>query len=272
MLRTFVAIAVLFAVADAAGRPKISGGGAKAKAVKPKQVKKNVPMSEAIPFQERPAKLDGSLIGDIGFDPLGLSNLWDLNWLRAAELKHGRVGMLASLGFIVQESYRLPGPVSNPELFTVAKNPIEALSTAPPLGLAQIVGVCFLIELATSSALLNTQAFDENDPRSGLATQSDISPGDLGWDPAGLAANGVKPEYAIAELKHARLGMLGAAGVCRAARHRRTARDGLRKPPRAYTRACPAPCATPGMLAGTLVSGKSITEQTYDWLNIAYTP
>mmetsp|Transcript_19421 Transcript_19421/g.50111 ORF Transcript_19421/g.50111 Transcript_19421/m.50111 type:complete len:238 (+) Transcript_19421:38-751(+) len=236
MLRAFVTIAVLFAVADAAARPKISGGPAK-KVVKPKAVKKNVPMSESVPFQERPAKLDGSLVGDIGFDPLGLSNLWDLNWLRAAELKHGRVGMLASLGFWVQESYRLPGPASNPGLFTAAKTPLEALSTAPPLGLAQIVGVCFLIELATSSALLNTAALDENDPSAKLAIQSNIAPGDLGWDPIGLAANGVKPEYAIAELKHARLGMLGAAG----------------------------------MLAGSLVApDKSITEQTYDWLNIPY--
>lgn len=59
-------------------------------------------MSLAIPFSSRPTKLNGALVGDVGFDPLGLSNLWDLNWLRSAELKHGRVGMLATTGFLVQ--------------------------------------------------------------------------------------------------------------------------------------------------------------------------
>lgn len=219
-----------------AGRPVISGGGAKA--AKKSAAKKKInaeDMSASIPFAPRPAKLDGTMLGDIGFDPLGLSNLWDLNWLRAAEIKHGRVGMLAALGFLVQEGYRLPGPASNPELFAAAKTPIEALSTAPPLGLAQIVGICFLIELTTSGSLLNTQSVFEDDPNAKL-NPVEGTPGDLGWDPLGLAANGVNADYAMAELKHGRLGMLGAAG----------------------------------MLAGTLVSGKSIAEQTYDWLGLPF--
>lgn len=39
------------------------------------------------------------------FDPLGLSKDKDaetLNWYRAAELKHGRVSMVAALGVLVQ--------------------------------------------------------------------------------------------------------------------------------------------------------------------------
>jgi len=38
------------------------------------------------------------MAGDVGFDPLGLSNIddvgIDLYWLREAEIKHGRVAML----------------------------------------------------------------------------------------------------------------------------------------------------------------------------------
>jgi Chlorophyll A-B binding protein len=34
-----------------------------------------------------------------------------LAWYRAAELKHGRVSMLAAAGFIVQGLYQLPDPV-----------------------------------------------------------------------------------------------------------------------------------------------------------------
>jgi len=237
MFRTIALLALLAATADAmAGRPRITGGGGKV--VKPKAVKKVVKpedMSAAIPFQERPPKLDGSLVGDVGFDPLGLSNLWDLNWLRAAEIKHGRVGMLAATGFLVQEGYRLPGPASNPELFSAPKTPLEALSAAPPLGLAQIVFVIFLIELTTSGKLLNTESIYE-DGSGPAGAGPGTAPGDLGWDPLGLALNGVKPEYAIAELKHGRLAMLGAAG----------------------------------MLAGSLVSGKSISEQTYDWLGLPF--
>eukprot|EP00591_Stephanopyxis_turris_P005916 CAMPEP_0195516524 /NCGR_PEP_ID=MMETSP0794_2-20130614/7568_1 /TAXON_ID=515487 /ORGANISM="Stephanopyxis turris, Strain CCMP 815" /LENGTH=93 /DNA_ID=CAMNT_0040645135 /DNA_START=32 /DNA_END=310 /DNA_ORIENTATION=+ len=39
-----------------------------------------------------------------GFDPLGLANLGDestLAWFRAAELKHSRVAMVATTGYLV---------------------------------------------------------------------------------------------------------------------------------------------------------------------------
>lgn len=45
--------------------------------------------SAAIPYAEAPPKLDGSMPGDIGFDPLGFSNKFDLNFMRESELKHG---------------------------------------------------------------------------------------------------------------------------------------------------------------------------------------
>ena len=35
-----------------------------------------------------------------GFDPMGFSLAIDIRWLREAELKHGRVAMLATLGWI----------------------------------------------------------------------------------------------------------------------------------------------------------------------------
>ena len=47
--------------------------------------------------------------GDVGFDPLGISSLIDVRWLREAELKHGRVCMLAATGFIVQDVFKFPG-------------------------------------------------------------------------------------------------------------------------------------------------------------------
>ena len=60
--------------------------------------------SESVPFLKQPTNLDGSLPGDVGFDPLGFSEVFDVKVLREAELKHGRIAMLAVLGWIVQET------------------------------------------------------------------------------------------------------------------------------------------------------------------------
>lgn len=48
--------------------------------------------SPSVPFLDRPDKLDGSMPGDVGFDPLGFSNKFDLKFLREAELKHCMFG------------------------------------------------------------------------------------------------------------------------------------------------------------------------------------
>lgn len=65
--------------------------------------------SASVPFLSQPANLDGSMAGDVGFDPLGLSYYVDVKWLREAELKHGRICMLATTGILVQEVVHLPG-------------------------------------------------------------------------------------------------------------------------------------------------------------------
>ena len=75
--------------------------------------------SRSIPILNKPKNLpgDGSLAGDEGFDPLGLSNIgdlgFDLYWMREAELKHARVAMLAFAGMIATETGTVvPGFVS----------------------------------------------------------------------------------------------------------------------------------------------------------------
>jgi hypothetical protein len=57
------------------------------------------------------------MAGDVGFDPLGLSQIndvgIDLYWLREAELKHCRLAMLAVAGILFCETVGpLPGFVS----------------------------------------------------------------------------------------------------------------------------------------------------------------
>merc|ERR1719473_2668996 len=97
--------------------------------------------SKALPWTE--TRLDGTLVGDVGFDPFGLSNnpeympFESIKWYREAELQHGRVAMLAFTGFIAPSIIgTLPGDASHNfgEL-----NPLNALTAVPQWGLVQIV-------------------------------------------------------------------------------------------------------------------------------------
>jgi hypothetical protein len=40
------------------------------------------------------------LAGYAGFDPLGFSDYYDIKWLQEAEIKHGRICMLAAVGMV----------------------------------------------------------------------------------------------------------------------------------------------------------------------------
>merc|ERR1712071_313510 len=61
-------------------------------------------MSASLPFLPRPAMLDGSLAGDRGFDPFNFaSDENSLQWQRRAEIKHGRLAMLAAVGWPIAE-------------------------------------------------------------------------------------------------------------------------------------------------------------------------
>ncbi|KAG7373031.1 chlorophyll A-B binding protein [Nitzschia inconspicua] len=59
--------------------------------------------SIAIPFLKRPSKLDGTHAGDFGFDPLGLTEEWDLYTMQEAEIRHARLAMLAVVGWPLSE-------------------------------------------------------------------------------------------------------------------------------------------------------------------------
>merc|ERR1719282_2036253 len=64
--------------------------------------------SESMPFLVKRKALEG-YVGDVGFDPLGFSEILPMDWLREAELKHCRVSMLAFVGLIFTDFYTLPG-------------------------------------------------------------------------------------------------------------------------------------------------------------------
>jgi light-harvesting complex I chlorophyll a/b binding protein 4 len=46
-----------------------------------------VEKSKSLPFLPQPANIVG-MAGDVGFDPLGFSNFFDIRWLREAEVSN----------------------------------------------------------------------------------------------------------------------------------------------------------------------------------------
>ena len=96
--------------------------------------------SASIPFLKKPPALDGSLPGDVGFDPLGFSTTitelgGDLNYVREAELMHGRQAMLAVVGFVFPAVF---GKLPVAWTAGVSTNPLEAQYQLPPQIYAQV--------------------------------------------------------------------------------------------------------------------------------------
>merc|ERR1711957_179525 len=111
--------------------------------------------SIALPYTKAPATLDGSMLGDVGFDPLGFSTtpvgpwfaglegrngrIGDLNWYREAELIHGRIAQVAVLGFLGPGLLgTLPGNSWTGVDAYSNTNPLEAFNQVPGLALLQI--------------------------------------------------------------------------------------------------------------------------------------
>mmetsp|Transcript_27380 Transcript_27380/g.37736 ORF Transcript_27380/g.37736 Transcript_27380/m.37736 type:complete len:204 (+) Transcript_27380:99-710(+) len=153
--------------------------------------------SKSLPFLPQPPNTVG-LAGDVGFDPLGFSNWIDVRWLREAELKHGRISMLAVLGFVATSFVQLPGEVH--QVSVVAAHDAAVKSGA----MSQILLWTSLFELVSFKAV------------SEMLEGSGRAPGDFGFDPLKFSAgksDKVKEEFAVKELKNGRLAMLAFSGL-----------------------------------------------------------
>jgi len=172
--------------------------------------------SEALPWEPVPEGLTndifGPYVGDAGFDPAGFAkNQRLLPWYREAELAHGRVCMLATLGFSVQTS----GAKFEPFITrypTDSADPLKAATQVPIIGWLQILVVIALSELWRYENVITKYS-------------EGVQPGDLGWNPTApmsskrpkwfgptFTAN-YKPEewnnMRLREIKHCRLAMVG---------------------------------------------------------------
>jgi len=150
-------------------------------------------------------------LGDF-WDPLSLAtsaNEGQILYFREAELKHGRICMLATVGIYVGERFH-PLFGGDIDAFSVSTD----LFSAPALGpfWAAILVAAGGIEIFTSSGRWEgTQA-------QGFTPElvEGVVPGDFGFDPLGLQKNLDEKEFTLRrnqELLHGRLAMISAAGM-----------------------------------------------------------
>jgi light-harvesting complex I chlorophyll a/b binding protein 4 len=119
-------------------------------------------------------------------------------WFREAELKNGRVAMLATLGFVVPEFVRIPGEAYSFESIPKVIDAHDAL----PDSMIQIFAWISFLEACTFPALANMDAYDR-------------MPGDYSFDPLGLKPTDPAKlkDYQLSELKNGRLAMIAIGGM-----------------------------------------------------------
>lgn len=156
-------------------------------------------MSKSLPFIKAPTNTEG-WVGDVGFDPLGFSDYFDMKWLREAEIKHGRSSMLATLGFTVQQFVTIPG-----------YQHVDDSNLGPT-----VVGASAMLQIVCWMGVLEWWTNNGNVTAENMFEDPDRVPGDLGFDPMGLSvgkSQDEKDEMALKELKNGRLAMLAIGGM-----------------------------------------------------------
>jgi|Dee2metaT_10_FD_contig_31_6307648_length_702_multi_10_in_0_out_0_1 light-harvesting complex I chlorophyll a/b binding protein 1 len=163
-------------------------------------------------FPENPTELPGDIAPTGFFDPLGLSNGKDANTIkmwREAELKHGRVCMLASVGVLTQELLKNPLGIDGPGIrhFDLVDQQF------PEFGELFIL-LCAFIEGWTIQNKWESRS-ETRDLKRAARLRDDVDAGDYGWDPLEWYPEDPEEQAIIKtkELQNGRLAMLGFAGI-----------------------------------------------------------
>jgi hypothetical protein len=151
-----------------------------------------------------------TMVGNKGFDPLGFAtSAQTLKAYREAELKHGRLAMLAALGWPISELLQpwLSKAFGAPDLLAISANGLLKAPSVLNGGLDKINPAFFMAIIIFTAAVESVQI---NKIRT-----DDYVPGDLAFDPLKLyvgASADKKRELELKELNNGRLAMLAIAG------------------------------------------------------------
>jgi Chlorophyll A-B binding protein len=184
--------------------------------------------SKSLPWLPRPANLDGSYVGDQGFDPFYLSSIpknfagilqppsWEatkgidtLYWMRESELKHCRVAMMAWFGWLATDGvfgfpFRFPGDVYSVEN---VPNGYYAHDLLVEQGSMRIMLLAVgIVEVCTGAALVQVSSGELTDREAG----------DFGFDPLKILkgkSKEVSDDMKLKEINNGRLAMLAFGGV-----------------------------------------------------------
>lgn len=184
--------------------------------------------SKSLPWLPRPAALDGSYVGDVGFDPFYLSSIpknfagfiqppsWEevkgldtLYWMREAELKHSRVAMLAVVGWLATDGALGPFALRFPgEIYSTASipNSYSAHDILVEQGSMKFLLIVIgFLEFCSSAALVQV-----------AKGELDREAGDFGLDPIGFLKGKSKENIdtmKLKEINNGRLAMLAFGGL-----------------------------------------------------------
>jgi len=144
------------------------------------------------------------------FDPIGFTKDMDLNGVkrfREAEVMHGRVAMMATLGYLIGES--TPTITYGMDVHhTIANNQIPEVPGT--------VLFPFFLAINIAEALRASTGWVEPGLGPLFTLRETYYPGDIGFDPFGLKPKDAKDfaNMQTKELSNGRLAMLAAAGMC----------------------------------------------------------
>merc|ERR1711939_623863 len=149
------------------------------------------------------------------FDPVGFTegkSEGKIKFYREVELKHGRVGMLAALGFVVGENFHplFGGDIDVPAYLAFQQTPLQTFWPA-------VVGAIAIPEVFSVFTFETPALFAPPGTKAGMtwSIRADHEAGDLGFDPAGLKPTDPAElkEMQTKELNNGRLAMIAAAGM-----------------------------------------------------------
>jgi len=155
------------------------------------------------------------LPGDVAptgyFDPLGFAqkgiSLNDIKRYREADVQHGRVAMLATVGYLAGEAVSGPFSITGPANDQLQQVPLPAF-------LLLTVGIGYNEIRRAQIGWVEPDL--GNWSKTLFTLRESYYPGDIGFDPLGLKPTNAK-EFAnmqTKELQNGRLAMIGVAGMC----------------------------------------------------------